>query len=303
MLIKNTTLDALRTTVRAEFAAAMAAFGKSDWQAVASVIPSTSASNTYGFLSDFPQMIEWVGKRKIQSIKEHAYQIANKDYESTLGVKRGDIEDNNLGNLRIRIQSHAASVDQFKNEGVFNLLSSGFSTLCYDGQNFFDVDHPVNAKRDGSGTARSVSNIVGSALATGTPWYLLSTSYPLKPLIWQERTAAVMESNEQGHSDHLFMENEFLFGIRARGAFCYGFWQQAVACKETLNATNLKAARELMMGFKKDGETPMGIRPNLLVVPHTLEAEARELVKAERKANGASNVNFNIVDMLATPWL
>ena len=37
-------------------------------------------------------------------------------------------------------------------ELVFGLLASGFAASCYDGQFFFDIDHPVYGNEDGTGT-------------------------------------------------------------------------------------------------------------------------------------------------------
>jgi phage major head subunit gpT-like protein len=39
------------------------------------------------------------------------------------------------------------------------------------------------------------------------------------------------------------------------------------------------------------------------VVPPSLRASAFQLVKAERDASGASNVNFGVVDVIVSPWL
>ena len=47
----------------------------------------------------------------------------------------------------------------------------------------------------------------------------------------------------------------------------------------------------------------LGIRPKLLVVPPSLRAAALEVVKAERDAAGATNINRDVVDVLVTPWL
>ncbi|HEJ9874075.1 TPA: Mu-like prophage major head subunit gpT family protein, partial [Pseudomonas aeruginosa] len=47
----------------------------------------------------------------------------------------------------------------------------------------------------------------------------------------------------------------------------------------------------------------LGIRPKLLVVPPSLRSQALEVVKAERNAAGATNINRDVVDVLVTPWL
>jgi phage major head subunit gpT-like protein len=61
-------------------------------------------------------------------------------------------------------------------ELVFALLAAGFATACFDGQYFFDSDHPV-----GAGTCQQHRRRVGAG------WYLLDTSRPLRPIIFQKR--------------------------------------------------------------------------------------------------------------------
>ncbi|HFH4124943.1 TPA: Mu-like prophage major head subunit gpT family protein, partial [Pseudomonas aeruginosa] len=66
-------------------------------------------------------------------------------------------------------------------ELVYALLSGGFTQTCYDGQYFFDTDHPVTSA---AGNEVSVSNFQGGS---GTPWFLLDTTRIMKPLILQKR--------------------------------------------------------------------------------------------------------------------
>ena len=102
MIITNAALQALRTMVRGEFATQLASLQANPiYKALASVITSNTASNTYGWLGAFPQLREWVGDRVIKDIAESAYQIINEKYEATLGVMRTAIEDDNLGQYRI----------------------------------------------------------------------------------------------------------------------------------------------------------------------------------------------------------
>ncbi|MNG18050.1 Mu-like prophage major head subunit gpT [compost metagenome] len=58
-----------------------------------------------------------------------------------------------------------------------------------------------------------------------------------------------------------------------------------------------------MQGMKGDKGKVLGIRPKLLVVPPSLRGVALEVVKAERNAAGATNINRDAVDVLVTPWL
>jgi len=73
--------------------------------------------------------------------------------------------------------------------------------------------------------------------------------------------------------------------------------------QQALDAANFNAAVQAMQERTADGGRPLSIRPTLLVVPPALRAAALEVVKAERLANGATNVNREMVDVLVTPWV
>ncbi|MHA4875048.1 Mu-like prophage major head subunit gpT family protein, partial [Enterococcus faecium] len=80
--------------------------------------------------------------------------IKNKPYELTVGVDKDDIEDDNLGIYSPLMQSMGESVGAQPDQLTFELLKNGISTACYDGQNFFDTDHPVLDK-EGKETVQS----------------------------------------------------------------------------------------------------------------------------------------------------
>jgi phage major head subunit gpT-like protein len=271
-----------------------------DWAKVATKVPSSSASNTYGWLGQWPGFREWVGDRVVKDMAAQAYQIQNKLFESTVAVKRTDIEDDNVGIYTPMFSEQGRAAATFPDQLVFQLLAAGESTLCYDGQNFFDTDHPVYPNVDGTGTATTVANLQAG---TGTPWYLLDTSRALKPLIFQERTTPELEAMTATNDEAVFMRDEYRYGIRYRCNAGFGFWQMAYKSKAALDAANFNAALAAMQSLKADGGRPLGIKPTVLVVPPTLRAAAIELVKNERLANGASNPNFGVVDLIVSPWL
>jgi len=304
MIITAAALVALRTMVRGEYAAQLAALiANALYTQLATVITSNTASNTYGWLGDFPHIREWVGDRVVKDIKESAYALPNKLYESTLGVKRTDIEDDNLGIYRPLSRAQADEVVKFYNRMISKLLSEGFTNLCYDGQPFFDTEHPVYPNADGTGTAADVSNIVGSTSATGKPWYLVSLDGVLRPFILQQRTAPELDEINDPKNDMVFMKDQYLFGIRYRGNFGYGFWQQAVASKEALTAANYQAARLAMQTFTRDGGDPLGINPTHLVVSPGNEAAARAILEKQYLSGGESNTNYNTAQLIVSPWL
>jgi phage major head subunit gpT-like protein len=227
MIITNAALQNLRTLVRGEFATQFTAFIAANpvYKKLATEILSSTRSNTYGWLGDFPELREWVGDRVIKDMKESAYTIANKKYEATLGVDRADIEDDNLGVYRTRAQAMAQAVIAFFEQNVASLMKNGFTNLCYDGQMFFDSDHPLYPNKDGTGEATNVSNIIGSTAAAGKPWFLLSLNSVLRPFILQQRSAPEMDEITDTKAHTVFMKDQYLYGIRYRGNFGYGFWQ------------------------------------------------------------------------------
>ena len=304
-IINNATLNNLRTTIRGEFNIAFKnANATSLYKRLATTVKSTSKTNTYDWLGKFPQMREWIGKRVLKDMSEASYQITNKKYEATLGVDRADIEDDNLGLYSTIAQSMGQEANDFLDREIAKLLKNGFTSTCYDGQNFFDEEHPVFEKVDGTGSKKLVSNIYKKTSSDSSePWYLLSLDRPLKPLIHQERTGMELESLTDPKDESVFMEDLVRYGIRYRGNFGYGLWQQAVASKADLDADAFEAAYKQMQEFKRDGGDPMGIRATALVVSPSLQSAAEKILKRTVLDNGAGNINYNKVELIVNPWL
>lgn len=251
---------------------------ESDYQKVATVIRSTSKSETYGWLGKFPKMREWIGDRQVKDMETFGYTIVNKDFEATVGVDRNDIEDDNLGIYSPLFAEMGHSAAQQPDDMVFSLLKAGKTELCYDGQYFFDTDHP---SFDENGGAITVSNVDISGDGGGNPyWYLLDTSRPLKPLVFQERKAPeFVAKTDPKTSDSVFMSKTFLYGADARSNAGFGLWQMAYASSAALNGDNLDAAIEQMRGLRDKNDRPLGIKPNLLVVGPSLRSAANKTVK------------------------
>jgi len=259
---------------------------------VAMRVPSTGRSVDYKWLGNFPQMREWLGDRVIKDLSGFHYEIVNKPYESTIEVDRDDIEDDQIGVYTPMIQGLAQSAKVHPDILAFALLKLGFSTKCYDGQYFFDTDHEVKGV--------SVANSGGGS---GTGWYLMDLSRPIKPLILQLRRAPQFVAMDKPDDQNVFMRKKFIYGVDDRKNVGFGLWQLAYASKQTLDATAYAAARAAMMSFTNDEGTPLGIKPTHLVVPPTLESVGRAVLEAEKNANGSSNVWYHTAQLVVVPWL
>ena len=292
-------IDALKTTLIARWNAGLK-LSPDDWKKIAKLVKSNGKSNTYEWLSQFPAFREWVGSRLHKVFKETAYTVVNRKFEATVDVQRTDIEDDNIGQYGTLAESAGQSATDLQNDLVFQALSAGFASVCYDGQYFFDTDHPVYPNEDGSGVAVSVSNMQAGA---GAPWVLLCTKRAASPIYLQERMSAEFDSITSVQNGNVFDLDVYSFGGRWRGEAAYGFWQCAFGSKAALDAANFNAAYTAMMKFNGDGGRKLGIVPDTLVTGPDNMAAAEALLKAQQNAAGASNTNYNKVQLIVTPWM
>lgn len=296
MIINRSTLDHLTRGFKASFQRGFAGVTPL-WGKVATLVPSSTASEDYGWLGKIPGMREWIGDRQINNLKQHDYNIKNKSFENTVGVDRDHIDDDQFGIYAPMMETLGQTAAEHPDILVFGLLAAGFATRCYDGQYFFDADHPVIGA---DGETASVSNLQAGSDA---PWFLLDTRRPLKPLIYQERKKPNFVALNQDTDENVFMRKEYLYGVDSRCNVGFGFWQMAFGSKAALSAENFEAAYAAMGAFKGDHGSPLGVRPNLLVVGPGLSGAARQIVEAQLINGGDSNTNYKRVDLLEVPWL
>lgn len=292
-------LDLLKTTLVARWNTGLAMTAP-DWKKIAKPIQSSGKSNTYEWLSQFPAFREWIGSRLHKVFKENGYNVPNRKFETTVDVKREDWEDDAIGQYGALAEGAGQSASDLMNDLVFNLVGLGFATTCYDGQYFFDIDHPVAANEDGTGAVTTVSNYEAGA---GAPWVLLCTKRAASPFYLQERIAPQFDSITTAQNSNVFDNDVFSFGGRWRGEAAFGFWQCAFGSKAALTAASFTANYQAMMKVKGDGGRKLGIVPDTLLVGPDNLAAAETLLKAQQNANGSSNTNFNKVDLVVTPWL
>ncbi|WP_026784218.1 Mu-like prophage major head subunit gpT family protein [Pleomorphomonas koreensis] len=269
----------------------------SQYPRVSTIVPASQKEQKYGWLGKIAKVREWIGPRLVRSMEQHDYSIKEKKWELTQAVDRDDIETDNLGIYGPMFEEMGMSTQSLPDELVFGLLKDGFSTVCYDGQNFFDTDHPV---LDKDGNETSVANTDGGS---STPWFLLCTNRPLKPIILQRRKDFQFVAKDNPDDDNVFNNNEFVYGADARMNVGFGFWQFAWGSKQTLDATHYETARGAISGMKGDHGRPLGLMPNLLVVPPSLEGAGRALLQSQLVNGGESNKWAGTAELLVVPWL
>lgn len=159
MLVNAQNLTAVFINLKTIFNKAFEA-APSQWQRTTMLVPSGSSQNDYAWLSRFPRMRKWLGDKVIKSLAAFKYTIVNDDWETTIEVDRNDIEDDQIGIYAPMAQEAGFSSKQLPDEIDADLKNGAFTGLCYDGQYFYDTDHPV--------AGASVSNKGTAALSAAT---------------------------------------------------------------------------------------------------------------------------------------
>ena len=164
MLINKASLTAVFISLKTTFQKAFDA-APSQWQETAMRVSSDSSQNDYSWLSNFPRMRKWIGDKVVRALEAFKYTIVNEDWEATLEVDRNHIKDDSLGVYGPQAEMAGYSAKQLPDDIVSELKNKGFENKCYDGQYFYDTDHPVV---DGNGNTKSVSNKGQAPLSAAT---------------------------------------------------------------------------------------------------------------------------------------
>ncbi len=189
-------------------------------------VDSSARQEEYRWLGALPGLTEWLGDRAVKDVAQDGFIIKNRDFEATVSVGRNDIEDDSIGAYAPLFSQLGESARQHPDELVFSLMKDGFTNTCFDGELFFDVDHP-------NGSQSTWSNKGTSALS----------------------------------------------------------------------AASYETGRQTIMSYINEEGKPLRLVPTHLIVPPQLEKEALDIIRADKSANGASNVWINSADIIVAPEL
>lgn len=164
IVINQSSLSAMYLSFRTVFENAFNA-AKPQYQSICLEVPSTTASEVYAWLGAFPKMRQWVGDRLIKNLVAQNWQISNLDWETTIGIPRNSIEDDQYGVFRPVVSSMGAAARIHPDEIVFPLLVNGFSTLAYDKVNFFGAHAFGTNTASGSSSALSYPGAYAAGVA------------------------------------------------------------------------------------------------------------------------------------------
>lgn len=287
-------LEALQVTMSSQYTQGVEA-AKPQWQMVATEVPSSGAANYYGWMKNLPMIKQWVGDRQLASLGKHGYSVENKTWESSIEISRDEVDDDQVGIYSVIARDYGEQVAYFPDTLVYKLLSEGFTTLCFDGQNYFDSDHPLE-----TAPASTYSNVVGDpATDTGESWFLMDTSKTLKPIVFQNRRPFVFK-NMNPSEEYTWFNNKYAAGVDGRCNVGFSFPQLAIGSKAALTEANYEVAKKLLRTMKRSDGTRLGTKAVTLCVGPDNEAAAKKLIKRMLIEGGDENIYYNDVEVVVS---
>lgn len=186
IVVTNSTIRALNTTVRASFFSSYEASAQTTlYRQLATIEPSGSRSNTYPYCIDSGAIREFTGERHINSLAQGTFVVTNKRWELTWGINKDDVADDETGTLMRKVRQGGAKFAQHPDKLLAAVLSA--NPTCMDGLALFHATHyrdPSNTS--GSTYANTFTGMpltsANAALARATGLSLLAPDgEPLSP--------------------------------------------------------------------------------------------------------------------------
>lgn len=109
--------------------------------AVSNLFGSDQASETYNFLGQSPAMREWIGGRQAKGFSGQGVTVVNKHYEATIEIAKRDARRDKTPQIMARVQEFADRAVTHWASLISTLILAAPTTVCYDGQYYFDTDH------------------------------------------------------------------------------------------------------------------------------------------------------------------
>ena len=98
-------------------------------------------SETYAWLGMVPTMSQKSGEKKFSQLRDTKWQINNVEYQGGIVIPKKHILYDKTAQVQLRVNELADRTTTHWWSLVAPLIVNGESTVCYDGQYFFDTDH------------------------------------------------------------------------------------------------------------------------------------------------------------------
>jgi len=125
------------------------------WSNIATLWPSTTETETIGWMGRVPTFREWVGPRVAHGIATEGYVVRHKPYELTIEVDKFKLQDDQYGLYSPIVRQMAIQAKKWPDYLMVDALQLGGSAtlgLCPDGLSFWNDSHPNDVYNSGAGT-------------------------------------------------------------------------------------------------------------------------------------------------------
>lgn len=129
------------------------------WRRLCMQLTSDGASENYGWLGALPVVREWIGDRLFKGLDDYEFTLRNKAWELSMGIDRDHLEDDQYGMINQRLTIAGQRFERHPNKLLADLLNNGHAGtlgLAYDGQYFFDTDHPTGSSTQSNDLTGSI---------------------------------------------------------------------------------------------------------------------------------------------------
>ena len=142
-----------------------------------------------------------------------------------------DADNPTVEEYKAALKAAIATMLAYKDDQGEPMMIAGTGLVCVVPPTmYFTALEAINAS-----VVNSTTNILEGAarvipfpwLTDTSKWYLLKTDGVIRPFIFQDREPAEFGSLAE-NSEEAFKREKFLYGVRARYAMSYGYWQYAV---------------------------------------------------------------------------
>jgi phage major head subunit gpT-like protein len=122
------------------------------WTQIATEVTSDTTKNIYPWTELIPDFREWTGERVVHTPVVRFQELVNKPFEDTIGMPVETMADDTLRLYKPQVEMMGEAASNLWNRVTVDTIKRALTDTVYDGQFFFDTDHPKNPESPGAGT-------------------------------------------------------------------------------------------------------------------------------------------------------
>jgi phage major head subunit gpT-like protein len=115
-------------------------------------MPSDTERSVHSWIAQQSGLREWIGHRVEENAEVNSYTLANKDWEKTIALQRNKVLDDTYGVFGPVVDDLGQQSRLWPDDVMTAVLEAGTTAACFDGQSYFDTDHPVDVNDSTKGT-------------------------------------------------------------------------------------------------------------------------------------------------------